>query len=453
MVNVPLGVGAFSRTPAYQPEVVLKNFMVEKDVSGAGTDDYYRIQRPGLAVYQTTLSAIQVRGLFHMQGILSSLPVAVVGTNLIQMTGSAVVVLGTVANDETYVQFAPTNFGLGVLSAGTVYFYDTSLHTLTVPTGKTPVSLCSLNSYLIVGCADGTWYWAEPGTTTIDALHFATAESQPDNIVCMSTIRDEVFMFGTETTEVWQPTGDPDEIMIRAAGRTFDKGCMARDTVQPLDTSVLFVGSDGIVYRITDGNPERVSNIGIEERILARTGIPSACTFVHNGHAFYVLFIPGVGSYAYDQNTGQWAMFTSTSTDSHGWKGRVSCAMGTITLVGDGDSGKVFKLDPTINKDDGVVFERSVSGAVPFMGGRKRMDSLQVHVGCSAPCTVRVRVHDGLDSGYGAYRTATARAPTDLVRFTRFGAAKQPCRVVEISTMDDVQIRISSATVNEGRAI
>jgi hypothetical protein len=274
----------------------------------------------------------------------------------------------------------------------------------------------------------------------------------PDNLVAVRTLLDEVYFFGTTTTEVWQTTDNPDLIMERAPGRTWQTGVMSDATIQPFNNSLVFLGNDGILYGVESPFPKRISNVGIETRLRKRTGIPSGLTFTFDGHSFYVLYIPGQGSFAYDKLTEQWSQFSSQSDDTHGWRARVACAMGSITLLGDGDTGKVFKLDPLINTDDGTVFERAVSGAVGFSGGRRRNDVISVHVGTSGAVALRLRWHDGEGQGWSSYRTITTGTGGQEIRYSRLGAARTPYRVIEISTVSDAQLRISGAKANEGRA-
>jgi hypothetical protein len=451
MVDVPLGLAAYSRAPASQPEVILRNMIVEKDVSGAGTDEHYRIQRPGCAPYHVVGLTGFVRGLFYCHGLFDSMPVAAIGDTLYKFNADAENSLGTIANNGTPVEFAATNFGVAILSNTILYFHDgTTLSTVAIPDSKIPVSITSINSYVIIACSDGTWFWLVPGEIVIDPLHFATAETMPDGLVAVRAIRSEVYFFGKSTTEVWQPSTDPDLILYRAGGREWDRGCLARDTVQPLSNSAIMVGDDGVVYAV-DGSPQRISNVGIEERIRKRSDTLTALTYTYDGHSVYALHIPGQGTFAYDLLTSNWAEFTTTGGTA-GWLPRCAVAMGDTVLLGSTGNSSVLKLDANISTDDGVVFERAVSGTVAFNGGRQRHDNLEVHTGSSSNCTLRVRYHDGTTTSWSDYRTAIARAPSDLVRMHRFGAAKQPYRTIEISCVEDVIFRVSSAKANEGRA-
>ena len=105
---------------------------------------------------------------------------------------------------------------------------------------------------------------------------------------------------------------DADLPFQRSSGRQFSRGCAARDTVVVLDNAVFFLGDDRIVYRAEEA-PKRVSTFGIEERLrkCASIGDASALSFTVDGHAFYLLNIPGEGSFAFDVSSGQWAEWQS----------------------------------------------------------------------------------------------------------------------------------------------
>lgn len=450
MPAVPLGVGSYSRDTAFLPDVVLKNFYVEADASGASLDEVLRLQRPGLALYRTVDTGTQVRALFQQDGVLAGLPVAIIGTSLVKFTAGVTSVLGTVANDGKSAQIAGSGTRIGIVSGGTFYIHDgTVLTTVPLPDSLTPVSVTGINGYFVIGVLDGRFYWVVPGTATIvDALDFATAEQKPDSIVGVLELRGEVYFFGTETVELWAPTGDADLIIAPSPSRTFNKGCLHRDTIHAFDNSAVWLGADGIVYRI-ENTPQRISTPGIEERIRSRSGDCSAFTFSYDGHSFYALYIPAHGTFVYDAQTKAWAEFESTGSSR--WRPQNACQLeGGTLLLGDSASGKVFTLDPSISTDDGVVFDRVVSGSVPFNGGIVRNDRFEIHVGASANCSIQLRWKD--DGDWSAYRTLAVKAPNCLAFCTRLGAARQPSRTFEVLCTDNARIRISGASVNEGRA-
>lgn len=145
------------------------------------------------------------------------------------------------------------------------------------------VSVGFVAGYVICVCAadanvNGRFYWINPGDTFIDALNFATAERSPDPVYSVRVVGDQFWLLGSNSTEVWYPTGDATGIapFQRVQGKLFDRGVWQGTDVQIKD-SVLLIDSDGIVYQISGAGPVRISDSSIEERtrkaILASTNV------------------------------------------------------------------------------------------------------------------------------------------------------------------------------------
>lgn len=132
-------------------------------------------------------------------------------------------------------------------------------------------SVCYLSGFVILVCAqgygvNGRFYWIEPGDTTIDPLNFATAERLPDGVLSCRAVGDQLWLFGTDTTEIWYITGDPTALFQRVQGRLFDHGVWEGTDVQ-IGDNLFIVDAEGVVYSVTGGGPQRISDNSIEERI------------------------------------------------------------------------------------------------------------------------------------------------------------------------------------------
>jgi hypothetical protein len=443
MPTVPLGLRSYNRTSAFQPEVELVNLYLEEDKSGASPDKFMRIQRPGLSSFATVSASI--RGLYGADGVVGGAWVACYGTTLATLD-PAVTVLGSVPAGGN-VAFAGTFERLTILSEGEVSLWDgATLTVLAMPLGEDVVDIEAINGYLIFLTVSGMFYWLAPGETVVDPLNFADAESSADGGVAVRRLVDELWFFGKNSIEPWQPTGDIDAPFQKAAGRQFERGALARDTVRRFDNSLVWVGEDLIVYR-GGAVPERISEHGIEERLRKRTDDPTAWTLGTDGHKFYVLRIPGQGTFAFDAATSAWSEFASTGSDT--WKPHVGANSGTTTVAGDYASGAVWLIDEAVSNDDGIEMRRAVTGTVPVVGRPGRNDSLSIGVGSEADCTVKVRWKDGRDDYPDDFEELEARAGADILNIYRLGMVDQPFRTFEIEVTDDVAIRISGAKVNE----
>lgn len=178
-------------------------------------------------------------------------------------TGFDVVALagGTAGND----------ISLGETGAGTAWSSPTLegggghvLKTSSVPDDAGIVDLVTLASYVL--CAEANsrrFFWIKPGEVNIDPLDFSSAESEPDEIVNLLVVGDQLWIFGQSSTEAWYASGNADQPFLPAQGRAFSQGVIP-GTVARVQDAILVVGQDRVAYRIA-GGPERISHHGIEE--------------------------------------------------------------------------------------------------------------------------------------------------------------------------------------------
>jgi len=167
------------------------------------------------------------------------------------------------------------------------------------------------------------WVTALLDGTSVDALHFASAEAAPDGVVAVAASHGELWVFGETTTEVWYNAGTSGFPFAPSQGASIEVGCAAADTVKKVDDTLFWLGKDprgvGIVYRANGYTPQRISTHAIEwqiDKIMRDYGPASlsntfAYTYRQDGHEFYVLSFPDANSgdgatFVYDVATGAW---------------------------------------------------------------------------------------------------------------------------------------------------
>ncbi|PTW45590.1 phage stabilization protein [Sphingomonas faeni] len=459
MPAVPLGIAAYSRQSAAQPETRLVNMYMEEDKSGASPDEFMRLQRPGLTRF-ASLTQGPVRGLYQSDNSISNIPIVVAGPKWFRLDGADIVAIADLPDDGATVRIEATFERVGVISAGEFHVWNGETTTkvqlrdtltaddatLTLRDLPPIIDLDVLNGYFILGTSGGTFYWLVPGENSVQELNYATAEALPDGLIAIRRLRDDVFMFGANSIEVWQATGDANATFSRATGRLVDRGIIGRDSLAIYDNSLLWVGDDSIVYRMGDGIPDRISDFGIEERLKNRTDEPSAWVFTSYGHKFYVLRIPGQGTFAYYADTKLWCEFSTLGATE--WRPRLGIDTATGALCGDA-TGALFKLDPDSSLDDGQPFERLVSGTIALPSTPVPNSSIAIGVGTNIPAVFRLRWNDPR-RGWSEPRELMARGEGDILNAWRMGMARAPSRTFEISTVSPAHIRISGAVANEG---
>jgi len=439
MPIVPLGLKSYQRTDGFVPETILRNLYVEKDESGISPDGTLRIQRPGLTRTRT-LGSGPIRGMDYR--VSTDEDLAVSGGQLY----AAGIAKGAIAGTGI-TPMVGTTFVYAILGGSALYLYGTTIATLALPDDAgTVVDIEQINQYLLILTRSGKFYWMVPGATTVDPLDFATAEFSPDKAVAIRRVGDEFWIFSEDTIEPWQSTGDVDAPFQRVTGRIYERGCLARDTVKRFDNSVMWVSNDGEVCR-GGAVPQVVSDNGIAERIRKKGGDLSAWVFGLDGHKFYVLNIPGQGSFAYDASTQAWSEFATSGRTE--WDARVGYDRQGSVFCGSSVDGAVWRLDPANGTDDGRMIEKVITGTIALFGKPQRNDNISVGMGASGDTTIRIRWKDGQDDYPDYYDVLDVRAPFDVCSLYRLGRPEQPYRTVEISHVGPERIRLAGAAANQ----
>jgi hypothetical protein len=170
----------------------------------------------------------------------------------------------------------------------------------------------------------------------------------------------ELWLFGTDSTEVWYNSGEPDFPLTRIQGAFNEIGCVAPYSVAKLDNGIFWLGADargqGIVYRANGYTGQRVSTHAIEYAIQSYGTISDAVayTYQQEGHAFYVLTFPTAGkTWVYDVAVNSWherAGFLLGDFVRH--RSNCHAAYNNVPHVGDFENGKIYVLDLSVYADD-----------------------------------------------------------------------------------------------------
>ena len=224
---------------------------------------------------------------------------------------------------------------------------------------------------VMVGYLDGYFVFQQPNSqifwttklldgTSVDPLDFASAEGSPDGLVSLFVDHLEVWLFGTQTVEVWYDAANVGFPFSRIQGAVNEFGCAATYSPAKLDNSLFWLGSDarghGIVYRANGYIGQRVSTHAVEYAIQSYDIISDAIGFSYqqDGHSFYVLIFPSANAtWVYDVATQAWherAGFANGQLIRH----RANCQMffNEEVVIGDFQNGKIYAYDLNVYADD-----------------------------------------------------------------------------------------------------
>lgn len=338
---IPYGIQTFKRLDL--PQVVLRNFYAEKAESVPG--DVVLVSRPALKDY-STVGAGPIYGLFYQGGVFSDALFCVSGNSL--YNGGALI--GNISATQR-VRMAVADTVLMVATGDALWTSNgTTATQVAFPDGAGVTDVIYLAGYAVAVRADSRRIYFTLDATTWDALDYVSAQQSTANILGMAIVVDQIWLFCQDHTEIFYATGDSLAPFQRVQGRVFDKGTLSRDSIVKMDNTVIWVGSDGIVYR-GEGMPIRISDHGIEEKISeSHPGDLAAWSFPWAGHLFYVLRT-ATGTFIFDAATGQWTEFSTYQATS--WAATVGINFDGAIIAGGDDSGQLWRLTGGNYADDG----------------------------------------------------------------------------------------------------
>jgi len=226
---------------------------------------------------------------------------------------------------------------------------------ITDPDFSGAVTVSYLDGYFVFNEPNSQKIWVSQllDGTSVDPLDFASAEGSPDGVVALISDHRELWVFGTDSVEVWYDSGAADFPLTRIQGAFNEIGCVAAFSVAKLDNGLFWLGTDargqGIVYRANGYTGVRVSTHAIEWQIQQYGNISDAVayTYQQDGHAFYVLSFPtGNATWVYDVSTQAWherAGFIDGNFTRH--RSNNQCNFGGTIIVGDYQNGNIYQLD------------------------------------------------------------------------------------------------------------
>jgi hypothetical protein len=225
------------------------------------------------------------------------------------------------------------------------------------------VAVAYLDGYFVFNEPNSQKIWVTSllDGTSIDPLEFASAEGSPDGVVAVFVDHRELWVFGTDTTEVWYNSGNLDFPLDRIQGAFNELGCASPYSIAKMDNQIYWLGRDprgqGMVYRASGYIGQRISTHAIEWQLQQYSDISDATgyTYQQDGHSFYVLNFPSADTtWVFDVATGAWherASLTTGAFTRH--RADNMCNFESNIIVGDYENGNIYTFDLDVYADNG----------------------------------------------------------------------------------------------------
>ena len=239
-----------------------------------------------------------------------------------------------------------------------------------------------IDGYYIALNPDGTQFHISMlyDGATWDALDYASPNAEPDAAIAILEDHRQLWIFGQQSIEVWGDAGNPLFAFQRNPGGFLEQGCAAPWSPVRLNDSVFWLGSDergGRVFWQAQGyQPVRVSNHAVEAAWAKYPYVADAETYGYQdgGHSFCVIHFPSANPNPTPGGPALGATWVYDCTASaqiglpqwheraywdpvHGvwgmWRPRCHTYAWGMHLVGDWQTGMIYRLSPAYRSDDG----------------------------------------------------------------------------------------------------
>lgn len=291
----------------------------------------------------------------------------------VDTTGSA-----TISDDGTPVSICSSGDAgnqLLIVSAGEVFCFDLETNLLAkVLDGATSAGYIA-TYFVVLDAATSTLKSSESlDGFTWDATQVYQRTAAGDRWLAMGVHDQEIWLFGSDSTDVWRATGNDATRFAPYSGITIPHGIIAASSLCRVDGAWMWVGQNrngaGLIYRTNAYTATVVSTNAIARQAegLETLADAVAWSYQQEQHEFYVVTFPNDDvTWVYDTTTGEWHSRRSWDANQNKFVAyRPQChtfAFGGLGfglhLVGDRLSGVVAKMSPDYGYDiDGSVIRR-----------------------------------------------------------------------------------------------
>lgn len=279
--------------------------------------------------------------------------------------------VGTLTSSSGRVDISDNGTQINIVDGPNGYIYNTvtlAFAQITSPNFPGAGSVTFLNGYFIVTKPDTGQFYISTlyDGLTWAALDFATAESNPDNLVRVIADNGQLVLFGPETCEFWGDSGALDFPFARVGASAIEWGLAAKWSLCKFMDSLIFLRRNRLgavqVCTLSGYNAAPVSTPEMDYTFSKYSGTSDATAFSYmvSGHPFYQINFPSANaSWLYDGLTKAWSSVQFSAT---GGRHRAEIQQNFLdqNFVTDYENGKLYRLVDGVYTDDGQTIAREL---------------------------------------------------------------------------------------------
>jgi hypothetical protein len=271
---------------------------------------------------------------------------------------------GTITTGTNPVSFADNGIHVVLSVEGVGYAFDLTTNVLTTlpTTGPQPFGqMAYLDGYLLSNQPGSRRFYYSNllDALTWPALSFYSAEGRPDNLVTIVADHRELWVFGSQSIEVWMSTGDSLNPFARMQNVFIEQGIETPWSVDALDNTLFWLGGsprgEGPMWTVQGYQPVRISTHAVESAMAGMATVSDAVitTARHGGHGWVTWDFPSGGqTWSFDIATQAWAEWPSLTADGtlSNYPSNTHCSAFGEHLWGDRTTGALYIWDILYHK-------------------------------------------------------------------------------------------------------
>lgn len=343
--------------------------------------------------------------------------------------------------------FASDGTNLIIRNGLNTYQYNTSLTTVTDSDLENAQTVAYINNQMVYQGLSARFGVSDAGTPhVINALNYATAESQGDDLVEVYSFNDNVYLGGERSIEAWYNSGVGTPPFDRINQSTIRDGVASPFSMANSESFLYYMSNDGLVKRMSAFQPENITPSSIAKEFRQSTlGDAQGYVVKLDGQNFYIVQLPTSNkTFAVSEQSGEWFKLSSgVNGDRHLMNGYVYAF--NKHLVADYNSGDVYEWDFDTHESNYTTLIRQrdsapINGLLLGVPGSRLMMKrfeliMETGVGNSDIENPRVMISGSIDGGRSWFNE-------DWIEIGRTGESVQRVEWYDTRTFYDLMIRV-----------
>lgn len=345
-------------------------------VLGTGLSKGYLRQTPGIRAFGQG-SGVE-RGSIVFQGMLYK----VSGVTLIRVYANGITEdLATIPGYQK-VSMAKNFDKICIVADGKAFYWSVAngLQQITDPDFGTANDVIYVDGYFLFVDQQFIFNSTLNDPMVIDPLSFGSAEVEGDPIVGIIKIRNEPYICGTETIEVFQNVGGAGFPFQRVDGAMITKGIVGTHAKVEAEDSLFFVGAGSgeapSIYLGGGGQAQKVASDEVEKLVQSYNDMQlkdiSCETYTANGQFFIMTHLPNetVIYDLYGSRAAGVPLWHIRKSDGSNYRARGFQRVYGKWIVGDANDGRIGELRDDVATEYSLTVFREFTTPMGFVEGR-----------------------------------------------------------------------------------